>query len=430
MPIRLSLSVLLACAATSAHAASSTIAPPDLRLEQVATGFNSPVALRHAGDARLFIVEQGGRIHIIDGGATLPTPFLDFSTDAPPTGFTSNGERGLLGLAFAPNFATSRHAYVYYTDGEGDSVVARYTVPAGTPNQADPNTHEVILRIDQDFANHNGGDLHFGPDGFLYIGLGDGGSSNDPCNRAQTLAFAELQDDGSCAVDSGFTANTGDARSRALLGKMLRIDVASTGSSSERCGLSGDSVGYAIPAGNPYAAGDGICDEVWAAGLRNPYRFSFDRLTGDLLIADVGQGAREELDVAPAGVGGLNFGWRCREGDIATPNVSCSNPPAFTDPVLAYDRSVGGSVTGGFRYRGPQAGLDGTYLFADFVSGRQFAAKPVAGSWIYRVWRDAGGNPSGFGEDAAGDVYMVEYGGTISRIVTDRIFADGFEPET
>jgi glucose/arabinose dehydrogenase len=416
----------------AAEAGSSIIVPTDVRLEPVISGLTRPVALRHAGDARLFVVEQGGQILVFTAGEA-PATFLHIGTEttAPPHGFTTGGERGLLGLAFAPDYAASGRFYIYYTDGNGDSVVARYQRDAGNPDLADAGSATVILRIDQDFDNHNGGDLHFGPDGFLYIGLGDGGSGNDPCNRAQTLSFASLQDNGDCAVDAAFTGNGGDARSRALLGKMLRIDVSQTGSGGERCGLAGDSVGYAIPAGNPYAGTDGICDEVWASGLRNPYRFSFDRLTDDLLIADVGQSAREEVDVIPAGVGGLNFGWRCREGDIATPNVTCSGPlPVFTEPVIAYDRSVGGSITGGFRYRGPQGGLDGSYLFGDFVSGRLFAAKPHQGVWTYRVWRDAGGNPSGFGEDAAGDVYVVHYGGTVSRIVTDTLFVDGFEPES
>jgi len=432
-PRRVVRACIAFCTLACAHVGAAGI-PSDLRLESIASGFASPVALRHAGDARRFVVEQGGRIRLISGSGPQAPAFLDFAANPPPLGFTSNGERGLLGLAFAPDFAASRRFYVYYTDGNGDSVVARYRVDAGNADRADPASVEIVLRIDQDFANHNGGDLHFGADGYLYIGLGDGGSGNDPCNRGQTLRIADLAaNDGansSCPADAGFTGSGGDPDSRALLGKLLRIDVATTGSGGERCGLAAGSAGYAIPSDNPHAGSDGICDEVWAAGLRNPYRFSFDRERGDLLIADVGQGAREEVNVVDGNLAGLNFGWRCREGDIATPGISCPSPAAFTEPVLAYDRDVGGSITGGFRYRGPQGGLQGVYLFGDFVSGRLFAARPHAGVWRYVTWRDAGGNPSGFGEDAAGDVYVLDYfGGTVSRIVTDLLFADSFEAD-
>jgi hypothetical protein len=270
----------------------------------------------------------------------------------------------------------------------------------------------------------------------LYIGMGDGGSGNDPCNRAQTFAFAALQDSG-----SGCTATTygGDPRSRALLGKLLRIDVSGAVGGSERCGavtgIAGAvEAGYAIPADNPYAGVDGICDEVWAGGLRNPYRFSVDRLTGDLLIADVGQSAREELNRVPPASPAHNFGWRCREGDIANPAVTCSGAlPVFTEPVIAYPRTTGGSITGGYRYRGPQGGLDGTYLYGDFVSARLFAAKPHDGAWRTLTWIASGTRPSGFGEDVLGDVYVLHYGsngsGSLSLIVTDTLFADGLESD-
>jgi len=405
-------------------------APPGLHRTPVAGGFSAPLAVRHAGDARLFVLEQGGRIRIVEGGSVRATPFLHIGSGGtpPPHGFTSGGERGLLGVAFAPDYASSGRFYINYTDGNGDTVVARYSRDAGDANRADPNSGVVILRIDQDFANHNGGDLHFGPDGMLYIGLGDGGSGNDPCNRAQTLAFAELDNSSSCAADSPFLNSGGEARSRALLGKLLRIDVSRSGDSGERCGLSAGSAGYAVPNDNPYAGGDGICDEVYASGLRNPWRFSFDRANGELWIGDVGQNAREEIDRLPAGQAGLNFGWRCREGAIATPSASCLNPGrSFVDPVLDYGRDLGGSITGGYRYRGPQASMQGRYFFADFVSGRHFVYNPDDPGSGFTVWRQ-GGNPSSFGEGADGELYYTDFSnGCLYRLDADRTFQSGFE---
>ncbi|MBD8527038.1 PQQ-dependent sugar dehydrogenase [Pseudoxanthomonas sp. CAU 1598] len=406
---------------------------PDLRLETVVSGFVLPVAVRNAGDSRLFVVEQNGRIRVVSGGTVLATPFLDFTANAPATGFTgqsSASERGLLGLAFAPDYATSGLFYVNYTDGQGDTVIARYQV-SGDPDVANPASAAIVLRIDQDFTNHNGGDLHFGPDGYLYIGMGDGGSSNDPCNRGQTLLTASLNNAGSCAVDAGFLGNGGQSESRALLGKLLRIDVSTAGSETERCGLATGSVGYSIPLDNPYAGTDGVCDEVFASGLRNPWRFSFDRLTGDIWIADVGQGAREEVDVLPAGQVGLNFGWRCREGFLATGLSGCGSPPPFTDPVLDYDRSFGQSITGGYRYRGPQQPLDGVYFFADFASGLHMAAIERSSGYQRVDWRDSGGNFSSFGEDQDGELYVLNYGaGSLQRLVTDTRFRGDFESES
>ena len=441
--------LLLSCAFTPSLvlAASSTILPADLRLEPVVSGLSAPVAVRSApGDARLFVLEQGsgsqgGAIRIIANGSLLATPFLRIGAggSTPPLGFSGGGERGLLGLAFHPNYVTNGQFYLYYTDGRGDTVVARYLRSGADPDLADADSGSVVLRINQDFSNHNGGDIHFGPDGFLYIGMGDGGSGNDPCNRAQTLQIADLalrdSANGACPVDSAFTANGGDAASRALLGKMLRIDVDATSAatgSDERCGFGATgTVPYGIPANNPYAAADGICDEVWHAGLRNPFRFSFDRLNGDMYIGDVGQNAREEIDVAPAGMGGLNFGWRCREGEIAGSNQSlCANPPPFTAPILSYDNdSVGCSITGGFRYRGPLAALQGVYFYTDFCSGRQFAARPYAGIWSNLQWQESGLSPSSFGEGADGTLYLADYGGSILRFDTSAIFRDGVEPE-
>jgi glucose/arabinose dehydrogenase len=415
--------------------------PADLRFETFVSGLNQPLGVRHAGDSRLFVIQQSGQIRLIAGGVLQATPFLNFVASSggtpPPQGFTSGGERGLLGLAFAPDYAASGVFYVHYTDGNGDTVIARYRRSAGDANLADAASGEAVLRIDQDYANHNGGDLHFGLDGMLYIGMGDGGSGNDPCNRAQTLAFASLSGAASggsgndCPADTSFLNGGGQANSRALLGKLLRIDVSTAGTGGERCGLFSGGSGYGIPNDNPYAGSDGICDEVFASGLRNPYRFSFDRLHGDIWIGDVGQGAREEMDRNPATVGGLNFGWRCREGFIATPGISCTNPPSFTDPIADYPRDQGQSITGGFRYRGPIGGLHGLVFYGDFVSGRQFVLSRRSGSWVQTVWRATGGNPAGYGEDLAGNLYLADYGGTIFRLAATSpvIFRSGVEAD-
>jgi glucose/arabinose dehydrogenase len=444
MTLRPFLSFALCALSGAACAASSSLLPGDLQLDLVVSGLSEPVALRHApADARLFVVQQGGSIRIIDGGSLVPTPFLNVNAGAggtaPPLGFTSSGERGLLGLAFHPNYTANGQFYVYYTDANGDTVVSRYLRSAGDANLADAASGSVVLRIDQDFSNHNGGDIHFGPDGRLYIGLGDGGRGNDPCNRAQTLPISAIltgtQNGENCNSDAAFTGSGGDFESLALLGKMLRIDVDATAAAvagDERCGF-GDSgtIPYAIPNDNPYQGSDGICDEIWHAGLRNPFRFSFDRGNGDLYIGDVGQSAREEINAVPGDVGGLNFGWRCREGDVAGGNTSlCANPPAFIDPVLTYENpTLGCSVSGGFRYRGPIAALRGVYFYGDFCSGRVFAGRPFNGAWRSLQWQDTPYSVSGFGEGADGALYLVHYGGAIRRFSTSAIFRDGVEPE-
>ena len=412
-------------------AAGAQALPDDLRFEPVVSGLSQPLGVRHAGDERLFVIQQGGQIRVVAGGTLLPAAFLNINAGqggtAPALGFTTGGERGLLGLAFDPDYASNGRFYIYYTDGSGDTVVERYLRSAADPNLADPSSGQVVLRVDQDFSNHNGGDIHFGLDGLLYIGLGDGGSGNDPCNRAQTLDPSALDNASSCQVDGAFTGSGGDPDSRALLGKLLRIDVSAGGSGGERCGAGGSQTGYAIPNDNPYAGADGICDEVYASGLRNPYRFSVDRQTGDLWIGDVGQGAREEVDTIPAGVGGLNFGWRCREGFIATPTISCSNPPAFTDPVYDYPRSVGRSITGGFRYRGPESSWRGIYVFADFADGRYFLGDPAQPGLGYLEWAQSG-SPAGFGEDLQGRLYAADYfAGCLSEITRERLLRSGFE---
>jgi glucose/arabinose dehydrogenase len=353
-------------------------AAPAVALQPVASGFSSPVSIAHAGDSRLFVVEQAGTIRIFDGTRILPTAFLDIRSLV-----RSGGEQGLLGLAFHPHYRENGFFYVNYTNGGGDTVIARYRVSASDPDHADSGSARQILLVGQPFSNHNGGQLQFGPDGYLYIGLGDGGSGNDPGNRAQNL---------------------GD-----LLGKILRIDV-------------DGSAPYAVPPSNPFVNRSGAQAEIWALGLRNPWRFSFDRLTGDLWIADVGQGSFEEVDFQPAtSIGGENYGWRRMEGTHChIPSSSC-NDGTLVLPVIEYDHSGGScSVTGGYVYRGTRSPrLNGTYVYADYCTGRIFGAvRDAAGGLTSRRLVDSGFNVSTFGEDAAGEIYVANYrNGALFRIV-------------
>ena len=351
-------------------------AQPNIVLEPVVTGTSRPVSIAHAGDQRLFIVQQSGRIMVWDGTRLLPDPFLDVTSR-----ITSTGERGLLGLAFHPRYAENGFFYVNYTDLQGDTVIARYRV-SSDPNRADTASAKTLLTVDQPFPNHNGGQLQFGPDGYLYIGLGDGGSGGDPGNRAQDLAQ--------------------------LLGKMLRIDVDS-----------GDP--YGIPSANPFAGRDGVRPEIWASGLRNPWRYTFDRMTGVLWIADVGQGDWEEINFQPrASIGGENYGWRLMEGTHCfEPDDNCNNG-TLVQPVIEYDHSSQAcSVTGGYVYRGTRyVRLYGAYVYADFCNGIIRAATPsVGGVLVSRTLIDANFFVSTFGEDVNGELYVADYnGGTIYRI--------------
>jgi len=345
-----------------------------------------PVDITHAGDNRLFVAEKGGLIRIVQSdGSVMPTPFLDVG------GLVSGGgERGLLGLAFHPDYAINGYFYVNYTNLAGDTVVARYQV-GGDPNVANPASASIVLTIDQPFSNHNGGDLAFGPDGYLYIGLGDGGSGCDPNANAQ---------------------NTGE-----LLGKMLRIDV----DSSEP---------YAIPPSNPFFGSPTVREEIWSLGLRNPWRFAFDRATGDLYVADVGQGSREEIDFQATGSdGGENYGWRCYEGNLFNPcGDPCSPAGGHVPPVHEYSHASGRcSVTGGFVYRGSSSpSLDGEYFFADYCSDEFWSLHTANGgaSWNLTSYGVLVTNlaPTTFGEDVAGEVYVGGAGSsTIYRIVDEPV---------
>ena len=395
------VSVLLAASGVSAQP------PADLHLNPVASLANT-VALRSPGDGsqRLFAVVQSGRIHILDlrTNSLPPSPFLDISVLVDDT----ENEQGLLGLAFHPNFAQNGYFYVNYTRDPGAGLdrtrVARYTVSSADPQLADPTSGVIIIEIEQDFGNHNGGDMHFGPDGYLYIGMGDGGSARDPLNRAQDLG--------------------------SLLGKILRIDVDAPPGSAN-CGLAAN---YGIPADNPFVGGAAACPEIWAFGVRNPWRFSFDRRTGDVWIGDVGQNQLEEIDFQPAAsLGGENYGWSCKEG-TNTPDFNSCLPGPLTEPVLTYSHSVGCSVTGGFRYRGCIQGLRGTYVYADFCSGRiWFATEDHPGEFSAREWDDTSFAITTFGEDESGELYLADRAGSILRFespstcLPSQIFTDGFE---
>ncbi len=360
-----------------------------IELEQYATGFLSPVDITHAGDERLFVVERSGRIKIIDeNGSVVSTPFLDIDNLVANT--SGQSERGLLGLAFHPNYVNNGFFFVNYTDNSGETVIARYSRDAADPNLADPNSGVMIMTIDQPYSNHNGGCIKFGPDGYLYIGMGDGGSGNDPQSYGQ---------------------NT-----QSLLGKMLRIDI-DNGSP------------YSIPANNPFVNDANVLDEIWAIGVRNPWRFSFDRETGDLWIADVGQNAWEEIDFQPANSpGGENYGWRCYEGNNLNGNVNTSNCGSAGDYVApVYEIQHQGfsgpcSITGGFVYRGEDyPDLEGIYICADYCSGEFFTVAPDgSGGWVGQEVADFNYDISTFGEDVNGEIYAARMGqGRIYKVVSD-----------
>lgn len=358
-----------------------------IQLQQVITGLDSPLYLTHAGDGsdRLFIVEQGGRIKVAQPGASTTSIFLDITSRV-----LSGGERGLLGLAFHPQYETNRRFFVNYTrQTDGATVIAEYQASTANPNVAD-TTERVILVVPQPFANHNGGMIEFGPlDGFLYIGLGDGGSANDPGNRAQNI--------------------------NELLGKMLRINV-------------DGALPYAIPADNPFVGVAGR-DEIWALGLRNPFRWSFDRGgSRQLICGDVGQGQIEEIDIITRGA---NYGWRVFEGTQCTgiDPARCSET-GFTGPIEEYNHTGGRcSVTGGYIYRGTSSTFtSGTYLFGDFCSGEIFTLVPGGNM---SVLMDTELSISSFGEDQSGEIYVVDLNGTVFKLVrganAELIVNGGFE---
>ena len=361
MPIR---ALLLALFVPFAAAAQ------EIALQRVVSGLVAPIGIVSAGDARLFIVQQHGTIVVWDGTRILPTPFLDIHTL-----ISCCNERGLLGLAFHPQYAANGQFFIYYTAaGSGDVKIARYTVSPTDPNRADAGSGTLLLTIAHpNFENHNGGQLQFGPDGYLYAGIGDGGSGGNPTNSAQDLTQ--------------------------LLGKLLRIDV--------------NAATYTIPPTNPFVGRSSARNEIWAYGLRNPWRFSFDRDTGDLWIADVGQNLWEEIDIQPASSGGgENYGWRLMEGlHCFNPSTNCPTA-GLTMPIAEYDHNDHRcSITGGYRYRGAAyPRLRGTYFYADYCAGTIWGLARAGDAWVTRTLLSTSLLIPSFGEDNHGELYLVANG--------------------
>ena len=400
--------------AVSAQPTTEPAAPDgsvSLTVSAVESGFTLPVDIANAGDDRLFIVEKLGFIRIIDpDGNTLPDPFLDISTLVD----TFNSEQGLLGLAFHPNYPATPYFYVNYTAklGDGDTIIARYTV-SSDPNVADPNSAVEILRLEQPNDNHNAGDLNFGPqDGYLYIALGDGGGGGD--------------------TGTGHTDGIGNAQDMTkLLGKVLRINVDGGSGLAPDCGTtSSGTPPYTIPNDNPFtASGDNICDEIWASGLRNPWRVSFDQETFDYYIADVGQNLWEEVNFQPASsTGGENYGWRCYEGNHAFNTTNCGNITTYQFPFTEYPHdnpepngeiNEGQAITGGYVYRGNDyPSLNGIYIYADYISSNFWLAQNDGGWNITPLGGIGVSNPSTFGEGCDGELYVASYSGTIYQVQT------------
>lgn len=346
-----------------------------IQLTQIATGFFQPLGIDHAGDNRLFITQQHGVISIIADGQILSEPFLSITDRANSGGY----EQGLLGLAFHPDYANNGRFFVNYTRADDATVIAEFAVDPNNPDRALPSSERILLTIPQPYRNHNGGQLKFGPDGFLYIGTGDGGSANDPPNNGQ--------------------------RTDTLLGKMLRLDV-------------DGGEPYGVPASNPFVNDDAVRNEIWATGLRNPWRFSFDRETGDLYIADVGQNEWEEINFQPYDSGGgENYGWRIFEASNC--HMDDCSTLGLTNPAFEYNHAGGHcSVTGGYMYRGEQyPDLYGNYFLADYCSGQAWRMVQIEGEWHTAVVGNFGFLVSTFGEDAQGELYIADHNsGTIYQI--------------
>lgn len=348
-----------------------------VQLALFATGLSDPTAIVSTGivnDKRLFVLDQSGKVFIVNGsGTVVKEPFLDLTSNV-----LSGGEAGLLGMAFSPNYATDGYFYVNYTDKDFNTIVARYRVSSDA-NTADTSTAQIILKQKQPYPNHNGGALAFGPDGYLYIAFGDGGSGGDPQNYAQSLGT--------------------------WLGKILRIDVSQ--------------LPYKSPSDNPFISNAGAKPEIWSWGLRNPWRISFDTKTHEMYIADVGQGQVEEINVEAAGKGGDNYGWRCYEGDRGFKLDGCKDKGQYAAPALSYDHSEKRcSVTGGYVYRGSAyPGLDGKYFYGDYCGGQVYFMERRGGKFEATKVADTPYKISTFGQDNSGELYVADYAsGAIYRI--------------
>ena len=362
--------LLLICAFFCLNALSQTIV-----LTNFSSGFSSPLGLKNAGDERLFVVEQGGVIKIVDlNGVVNTTPFLDIESIV-----NAGGERGLLGLAFHPEYQTNGRFFVHYSNNSGDTQISEFSVSSSNPDIANPNSEVMILTVPQPFSNHNGGTIAFGPqDGYLYIGLGDGGGGGDTNNNAQNPNL--------------------------LIGKLLRIDIDSQSGGTN----------YTIPGDNPFTDDPSTRDEIWATGLRNPFRFTMDPDSNTIWMGDVGQNAREEVNRASLNQAGLNYGWRCYEGNAPFNTAGCPDESELTFPVFDYSWNGGGSVIGGYVYRGQLwSDLFDQYIFAD-IDGMISTLNTTNLSYI-----NQGNYPGtwvGFGEDINKELYIVNLGGSISKI--------------
>jgi glucose/arabinose dehydrogenase len=489
MPSRKTSTRLIALLSAILAASAAQAQPTASDVTLVASGLSQPVgiAVPPDGTDRVFAIQRSGAVRVItlsgNTGTLLGASFLTATslitagscTDTDGTvrtiGFTAgSSEQGLLGMAFHPQFATNRRIFFSSSDSNGDSVIWRLTVDDPAANTAptlSPANCQAILRVEQDFANHNGGKILFGPDGFLYFGLGDGGSGNDPCERGQLLDPANLNNSGTCAASASFTNPGGGSAvrrtsTRALLGKMIRIDVDNSTPpgggappvASNLCAANLDgSANYAIPANNPFIGADpqNACDEVFIYGLRNPWQFSFDRANNDLFIGDVGQNAWEEVNrISFAAAFGANFDWKTCEGRNVRGNCTAACANDSTEVILAYSTanacagqgwtggSLGNSVTGGFRYRGPTAALQGVYFYGDAGNTNLRFSTESSGVWVQPnsavSVTNLGGVILAFGEDpATGELYVATAGasGSIHRIgersIPGLIFANSFE---
>jgi glucose/arabinose dehydrogenase len=366
---------LCICLTAILASANTPPTPEGLTLTPFVDGLELPVFITPVigSNDKYFVLEKVGRVRVVENGVVSETPVLDIENLV-----STGNEQGLLGITLHPNYQSNGYIFLNYTDEAGDTQIVRYQVSSDV---ADPTSAQTILSVDQPHSNHNAGMMAFGPDGYLYAVMGDGGSGGDPYALGQDMT--------------------------SLLGKMLRIDVDN-----------GDP--YAIPQDNPFVGQESVRPEIWSYGWRNPWRFSFDRETGDMWLGDVGQNAFEEISFQAAGQGGGNYGWRCREALHEFDMSENCEGKTFIDPVLEYDHSQGASVTGGYVYRGsaiPE--LQGRYVYGDFTNGYIWLASQQDGAWATALWQDTDLNISSFGEDANGELFVIDYNGAIYKLTQD-----------